>query len=358
MTDVVKMMKNLTEVDGVPGFEREVRQMMNDYLEPLSDEIVRDRLGGILGKKVGEADGPKILVAGHLDEVGWMVTYITEKGFLKIQALGGWWPHVMLGQKVRIKTRKGDHIGIIGSKAPHVLAPDDRNKVMQIKDMFIDIGARDRAHAQEMGLRAGDPVIPVSEFFEMRDGELWAAKALDNRAGCGVAVEVLRHLQDEQHPNIVYSGATVQEEVGLRGAQVMGQLVQPDIAFAVDVGLAYDTPGFEIYPASCNVGDGPLTMVFDASMIPHVGLRDLVMDTAEELGIHLQTDALAGGGTDAGKFHLSNIGCPSIVIGFATRYIHSHTAVMSRKDFEQAAALIAAVIKKLDKKTVEELHNY
>lgn len=358
MSDIVKMMKELTEVDGVPGFEREVRAKMNDYLAPLSDEIVRDRLGGILGKKVGQADGPKVLVAGHLDEVGWMVTYITKKGFLKFQQLGGWWPNVMLSQKVRIKTRKGDYIGIIGSKAPHVLTPEERNKVVPMKEMFIDIGARDREHAEEMGIRPGDAIIPVSEFFEMRGGELWAAKALDNRAGCGVAVEVLRQLQNEDHPNVVYSGATVQEEVGTRGAQIMGALVQPDIAFAIDVGLAYDTPGFEVYPASCNLDEGPLMMIFDASMVPHVGLRNLVMDTAEELGIKLQTDALAGGGTDAAKFHLSGIGCPSIVIGFATRYIHSHTAVMSRKDFEQAAQLVTAVIKKLDKKTVEELHNY
>ncbi|MBL0386414.1 M42 family metallopeptidase [Tumebacillus sp. ITR2] len=358
MSDVVKMMKDLTEVDGVPGFEREVREKMQGYLQPLSDEIVRDRLGGILGKKVGQADGPNILVAGHLDEVGWMVTYITDKGYLKFQSLGGWWPAVMLSQRVRIKTSNGDIIGIIGSKAPHVLTAEERGKVTEIKSMFIDIGARDKEDAERMGIRVGDPIIPVSDFFEMRDGEFWAAKALDNRAGCGVAIEVLNQLKDQDHPNVVFSGATVQEEVGLRGAQVMANLVQPDIAFAVDVGLAYDTPGFELYPASCNLGDGPLMMIFDASMVPHVGLRNLVMDTAKELGINLQTDALAGGGTDAGKFHLTGIGCPSIVIGFATRYIHSHTAIMARKDFEQAAELITAVIKKLDKKTVEELHLY
>lgn len=358
MDDTAKMMKALSEVDGVPGYEREVRAKVEEYLAPVSEEILKDRLGGVVGKKTGTADGPRVLVAGHLDEVGWMVTYVTEEGFLRFSPLGGWWTNVMLAQRVRVKGSKGDVVGIIGSKAPHILTPEERGKAVPIKDMFIDIGARDRADVEAMGIRPGDPITPAADFFEMRDGELWAGKALDNRAGVAVALQVLKLLQNESHPNVVYSGATVQEEVGTRGAATLANLVKPDIAIACDVGLAYDTPGFDNHPADCNVGDGPLVLLLDATMIPHAGLRHLVFDTAKELGINVQTDALTGGGTDAAKFHLNNIGCPSIAIGFATRYIHSHTAVMSRKDFEQAAELIAAVIKKLDSKTVEELHNY
>jgi putative aminopeptidase FrvX len=356
MDELERLIKDLSEADGLPGFEREVRAKMRDYLAPLSEEIVKDRLGGILGKKTGAADGPKILVAGHLDEVGFMVTFVTKNGFLRFQPLGGWWPQVMLAQRVKIKTREGEHIGIIGSKAPHVLTAEERNKVVPIKEMFIDIGASSREEVEEMGIRPGDPIVPLSSFFTMKEGELWAGKALDNRAGCALAVAVLSQLQNEEHPNIVYGGATVQEEVGIRGGQTLAHLVQPDIAFAFDVGLAYDTPGFEDYQASCSVGEGPLMMIYDATMVPHTGLRNLVMDTAEELDIPLQVDALAGGGTDAGKFHLSGNGVPSVVIGFATRYIHSHTAVLSRADFENAAQLMAAVIKKLDRQTVDELH--
>lgn len=357
MDELTKMLKELTELDGVPGFEKEVRMKMNEYLTPLSDEIVRDRLGGIVGKKVGQSNGPTVLLAGHLDEVGWMVSSISDKGFLRFHPLGGWSPSVMLAQRVKVKTHKGDYIGVIGSKPPHTLTAEERNKVVQIKDMFIDIGARNKAEVEEMGIRLGDPITPVSEFTTMRNGELWVGKALDNRAGCALAVEVLKRLQGEEHPNVVYSGATVQEEVGTRGAATLANLVKPDIAFALDVGLSYDTPGAESPNNSVSMGDGPLIFLYDTTMIPHVGLRNLVIDTAKEIGINLQVDVLTGGGTDAAKFHLSGSGCPSIALGFAPRYIHSHTAIMSRSDFEQAATLVTAVIKKLDHKTVEEILN-
>ncbi|HEU4964074.1 MAG TPA: M42 family metallopeptidase [Bacilli bacterium] len=356
MDATVKMIKELSELHGAPGFERDVRKKMEEYLLPLSDEVITDRLGGIVGKKTGEAQGPKIMLVGHLDEVGWMVTHVTKGGFLRIQPLGGWWPHVMLGQRVRIRTRKnGEHIGLIGSKAPHVLKVEDRAKVLEMKDMFIDVGAKSREEIEEMGIRPGDPITPEADFFEMRDGAFWAGKALDNRAGCALAVEVMKRLQEENHPNVVYSGATVQEEVGSRGAITISNLVNPDIAFALDVGIAYDTPGFELYPRDVKMDEGPLAMIFDAKMIPQVGLRDLVMDTAKELGIHLQVDALAGGATDGANTHIHGIGCPTIAMGFALRYIHTHTAMMSRKDFEQAADLVAAVIKKLDNKVLEEI---
>ncbi|GIO09159.1 putative aminopeptidase YsdC [Brevibacillus reuszeri] len=355
MDDTTKLIKELTEVDGVPGHEREVRKKMEQLLEPLSEQLLKDKLGGVLGKKAGAENGPKILLAGHLDEIGFMVTHITSKGYLRFIQLGGWWPHNILSQRVKVKTRKGEHLGIIGSKPPHALEKEEREKVMKLKDLYIDIGAKDEADAKAMGVRPGDWIVPASDFTTMRDGELWVAKALDNRAGCALAVEVLNRLQNTDHPNVVYAGATVQEEVGSRGAGTVAQLVDPDIAFALDVGIAYDTPGNESYPMTCNVGDGPLVMLFDATMIPHTGLRDLVMDTAEEIGINVQVDALAGGGTDAAKFHTNGIGCPSLVVGFATRYIHSHNSIMAKKDFEQAADLLVAVIKKLDRETIAAL---
>lgn len=359
MAELERMIKELSEADGAPGAEREVRELMRAHLEPLSDEILRDRLGGIVGKKTGQADGPKILMAGHLDEVGWIVTHATEKGFLKFQQAGSWWSHVMVAQRVRIKTRtKGDVIGIIGSKAPHVMTVEERTKVIPMKDLFIDVGAKNRDEIEAMGIRPGDAITPVSDFMTMRDGELFVGKALDNRAGCAMAIEVLKQFQGEDHPNVLYSGATVQEEIGMRGAQTLAHLVQPDIAFAFDVGVSYDTPGLESTNPQCVMGEGPVLFIYDASMVPHQGLRDLVIDTAKEIGVKLQFDSLAGGGTDAGKFHMTGIGCPSLVIGFATRYIHSHTAIMSRSDFENAVKLVKAVIKKLDKTTVEELHNY
>ena len=362
MTDrneLTKLMKDLSETDGVPGFEREVRLKMKEYLEPVSSEILQDRLGGIVGKKAGAENGPRILLAGHLDEIGWMVTHITDTGYIKFHQLGGWWSHVMLSQRVKIKSRKGDIIGLVGSKAPHALSAEERDKVQKQSDLFIDLGARDKAHAQEMGIRPGDWIVPVSEFMTMRDGELWAGKALDNRLGCALALEVMKRLEGEQHDNIVYGGATVQEEVGTRGAQVMANLVQPDIAFALDVGLAYDHPGYDTANLSpANVGGGPLIFIYDAHMIAHQGLRDLVMDTAEELGLPYQVQTMVAGGTDGAKFHLNGIGCPTLAFGFATRYIHSHTAVASAVDFENAVTLLTEVVKKLNRAKVDELQSF
>jgi putative aminopeptidase FrvX len=355
MDTTTEMMKELTEANGVSGFEHEVRAKMEKYLKPLAEELLHDRLGSVIGKKVGDANGPRILVAGHLDEVGFIVTHITDKGFLRFEALGGWWAHSVLAQRVTIQSRQGEYVGVIGAKAPHALTVEERTKVLPLKEMFIDVGAQSREEVAEMGIRLGDPIVPVSAFFTMRKGELWGGKALDNRAGCAVAVEVLKQLQGEVHPNVVYSGATVQEEVGLRGAETIANLIQPDLAFAIDVGLAYDTPGFEKAPSVCNVGEGPLLTLLDRTLIPHTGLRNWVIDVAEKLAIPLQYEVMTGGGTDGGKFHLAGIGCPTVVIGFPTRYIHSHNAIMSKQDFAQAVTLVVALIKKMDQATWSQI---
>lgn len=349
------LMKDLCETNGISGFEREVRNKLEQYLAPLADEILKDRMGGIVAKKTGEADGPRILLAGHLDEIGFMVTQITDKGFLRFQPIGGWWAHNVLSHRVTVQSRKGSYLGIIGSKSLHALEKDERNRLLDLKEMFIDIGARSREEVEEMGIRLGDPVVPVSDFTTLRNGEWWCGKALDNRAGCALGIEVLRQLNEEHHPNTVYVGATVQEEVGLRGAGALAKLVQPDIAFALDVGLAYDTPGFESLPGQADLEEGPMMFLLDHFMIGHGKLRDLVLDTAEELGIHVQLDALMGGGTDGGKFHLHGLGCPTVAIGFPTRYVHSHNTIMARRDFEEALRLVTAVVKKLDQAQLDEI---
>ena len=353
----LKMYEELTSANGIPGFEEPVRQVMRRYLEPLCDEIITDNLGSIAGVKRGKPGGPRIMVAGHLDEVGWIVTHITEKGFLKLQPVGGWWSQVMLSQRVKVLTRKGELIGVVGSKPPHILTQEERNKVVQIKDMFIDIGASSRDEAKEWGVRPGDPIVPLCDFHVMPNPKILLNKAWDNRAGCAAAIMVLEELQGQEHPNEVYAVGNVQEEVGLRGATTMANTIEPDIAFALDVGIANDVPGSD-EQVQGKMGEGPLIMIYDASMVPHRGLRDLVIDTAEELGIPLQFQSLAGGGTYAGKMHLHGRGVPSLAIGFATRYIHSHVSLIHRDDMENAAKLVAAVIKKLDAETVAQLKRY
>ncbi|MEJ9210235.1 M42 family metallopeptidase [Bacillus smithii] len=355
LDETLIMLKELTDAKGIPGNEREVREVMRKYIEPLSDEITTDHLGSLIAKKVGNEQGPKIMVAGHLDEVGFMVTQIDEKGFLRFQTVGGWWSQVMLAQRVTVVTNKGDITGIIGSKPPHILSPEARKKPVEIKDMFIDIGASSREEAMEWGVRPGDMVVPYFEFTVMNNDKMLLAKAWDNRIGLAIAIGVLKYLKDKKHENIVYGVGTVQEEVGLRGAKTAAQKIQPDIAFGVDVGIAGDTPGVSEKDAQSKMGKGPQIILYDASMVSHKGLRDFVTNVADELNIPYQFDAIAGGGTDSGSIHLTGQGVPTLSVTIATRYIHSHAALLHRDDYENAVKLIGEVILRLDREAVNKI---
>ncbi|UNT56797.1 MULTISPECIES: M42 family metallopeptidase [Lysinibacillus] len=352
----LQMFKDLTDANGIAGNERAPREVMKKYIAPYADTVETDNLGSVIAKKIGNENGPKIVVAGHLDEVGFMVTQIDDKGFIKFQTVGGWWSQVMLAQRVTITTRKGDEvIGVIGSKPPHILPADVRNKVVDIKDMFIDIGAASKDEVLEWGVRPGDMVTPYFEFNVMKNDKYLLAKAWDNRIGCAIAIDVMKALQNEKHPNILYSVGNVQEEVGLRGAKTTTHKIQPDIGFAVDVGVAGDTPGVTAKESTSKMGAGPQIVVYDASMVSHRGLREFVLDVADEHNIPYQFEAMAGGGTDAGSIHVTANGVPALSIGIATRYIHSHAGILHRDDYDNAVKLMVEVIKKLDRDAVNKI---
>lgn len=355
LDDTLVMLKELTDAHGIPAHEQQPREVMKKYISPYADEVTTDNLGSLIAKKVGQEDGPKIMIAGHLDEIGFMVTSIDDNGFLRFQTVGGWWEQVMLAQRVNVVTRNGIVPGVIGSKPPHILTPEARKKPVDKKDMFIDIGAISRREAEEFGVRPGDFVTPVCEFTVMKNEKFLMAKAWDNRIGCAIAIEVLRQLQNENHPNIVYGVGTVQEEVGLRGAKTSTYKIQPDIGFAVDVGIAGDTPGITEKEALSKAGKGPQLIMYDASMVAHRGLRDFVIDVAEQENIPYQMDFVPGGGTDSGSIHLTAQGVPALSITIATRYIHTHAAILHRDDFENAVKLIVEVVKRLDRNQVNEL---
>ncbi|GAE45934.1 peptidase [Mesobacillus boroniphilus JCM 21738] len=202
LDETLTMLKDLTDAKGIPGNEREPREVMKKYITPFADEVTTDGLGSLVAKKVGNENGPKIMVAGHLDEVGFMVTSIDDKGFIRFQTVGGWWSQVMLAQRVTIVTRKGEITGVIGSKPPHILPAEARKKPVDIKDMFIDIGASSRDEAKEWGVTPGDMVVPYFEFTVMNNEKMLLAKAWDNRIGCAIAIDVLKGLKDAEHPTL------------------------------------------------------------------------------------------------------------------------------------------------------------
>ncbi len=282
-----------------------------------------------------------------------LVKAITKEGYIKFLGLGGWWGHVVLGQRLIIRTRKGDVMGVVGSKPPHDLRDEDRRKVLELREMFIDVGATsDWDVRKKLDIRPGDSIVPDSKFTVMANPNLLLAKAWDNRIGCALAAETARQLKGVAHPNTLFAVATVQEEVGLRGAQTSAYKIQPDVGIALDVGIAHDTPGTE---GDERLGGGPLVVIYDASAIPNRRLVELVDDTARKLKLPLQYESVERGGTDAGRIHVNAEGVPSIAMGVASRYIHSHVSIIDRRDVDQTVKLLVALMKRLDRKTVDGL---
>jgi endoglucanase len=322
-------------------------------------EISSDGLGSlaVIHKGAGE-DAPKVMIAAHMDEVGFMVKHITKEGFLKFVSLGGWWEQVMLGQRVTVHAEKGDIVGVIGSKPPHILTAEERKKPVEKKDMFIDVGADDyKEVAETLGVRPGDFVTPECGFAAMGNKNYLLGKAWDNRAGCAIMAEALEALVGDGHPNTVCAVGTVQEEIGLRGAVTSANLLKPDVALVIDTTVAGGMPGVSGDVAPAKLGDGVAVTVYDASLVPNTALRDLAIETARKEKIKYQLAFSEGGGTDGGKIHLQGEGVPTLTLSLPTRYIHSHQSIIHYQDYREAVKLLTALVKRLDKRRCEAIRS-
>jgi endoglucanase len=348
------LLRDLTDAPGISGDEGGARQVMARYLKEFA-KLSSDKLGSLIGVKEGSSSSPRVLVAGHLDEIGFMVKEITEEGYIKFLPVGGWWGHVALGQRVWVMSSSGPVLGVVGSRPPHILSPKDREKVLEISDMYIDVGAMEKYDVKKkLGISVGDTIVPDSKFAIMNNRRMYMAKAFDNRVSCAIAIEILKRFQKTTHPNAIYVIGTAQEEIGSRGARTAAYQVDPDVAIIVDVSIARDNPPNKFDVAE-KFGGGPAILVYDAGMIPNQKLRRLVVRTAEENRIPYHLTSMERGGTDGAEIHKSRSGVPSIVIGIPTRYIHSHNSMIYRGDYDNTIKLIVAVIKKLNKKTVDSL---
>ncbi|RBW71432.1 M42 family metallopeptidase [Bacillus taeanensis] len=348
-SETLQLFKTLTELQGAPSFEQSVRHFMKGELEKYADELIQDNLGSIFGVKHGPENSPRVMVAGHMDEVGFMVTQITDNGMIRFQPLGGWWSQVLLAQRVQIMTDNGPIVGVIGSIPPHLLDEAKRKKPMEIKNMLIDIGADDREDAKRIGIRPGQQIVPICPFTPMANKKKILAKAWDNRYGCGLAIELLKELKGESLPNQLFSGATVQEEVGLRGAQTAANMIKPDIFYALDASPANDMSGSK--KEFGHLGKGALLRIYDRTMVTHRGIREFILDTAKTYNIPYQY-FISQGGTDAGRVHMSNHGVPSAVIGICSRYIHTSASMIHVEDYAAAKELLTTLVKTTDQNTL------
>ena len=350
----LKMLQELCDAPGVPGYEERIRAVIKKHLPP-GVRTSCDALGSLICEKTGSSDRPRIMIPGHMDEIGFMVKLVTDAGFLKFQPLGGWWDQVLLGQKVVVYGSKGPVSGVIGSKPPHILSPEERKKVVEKDDMFIDVGAADRKECERLGIRPGDPVVPAFSFERMANGKMLLAKAWDDRVGVGLFVSVLKRLRRLRHPNTVVGVGTVQEEVGTRGAKTAVHLVDPDVCFVAEVGISGDVPGIKPEEAQGKLGGGVQLCIHDSGMIPHIGLRDFVIDVAKKEKIPLQICSLSRGATDGRPIHLHKGGVPTVYLGVPARYIHTHAGIIHSDDYDAAVRLLTALCRRLDGKTLHRI---
>lgn len=356
-TKAVSLLQELTEAHSISGHEDEVRAIFVDELEGCG-ELSADKNGSVFCDAGGE--GPRVIVAGHMDEIGFLVQNITPDGFIQFLGIGGWWEHNLLSQRVEILTRSGEKvIGVVSSRPPHFLPEAQRRQVMTMDQMFIDVGAESRFDVLEnFGISLGDPIAPVSSFTSLGREDLFMAKAFDNRVGMAGAIQAGQILAASSHPNQLILCGTVQEEVGLRGAKTAATFSKPDVAIILEGPPADDTPGFSRADCQGKLGGGVQIRLFDPSAITNPRLAKLAIETAKEEKILHQVTVRRSGGTDAGAFHLANEGIPSIVLGVPARYIHSHNAIIDVNDYLQMLSLTIALVKRLDKETVDGLTAY
>lgn len=353
----ISLLRQLTEAHSVSGFEDEVRAIFHEELSGRGT-IGHDRLGSVYCQSSSPQEGPRILVAGHMDEVGFRVQAITSNGFLTFVPVGGWWGHNLLAQRVEIKTRSGRKItGVVASKPPHFLSKAERGKVQELDAMFIDVAASSKDEVAEWGIRVGDPIAPVSAFQATAHPDRYLAKAFDNRVGMAGAIEVGRELLGKTSANLVVAG-TVQEEVGLRGSRTLANELQPDVAIVLEGPPADDTPGQDLSVSQGVLGGGVQVRLHDPSAIMSPRLVDLALQVAESKGIAHQVTVRRSGGTDAGGFHLSNRGVPCVVLGVPARYIHSHNGVIELADYQAMVALTQGLVEELAQVGLDPLTSF
>lgn len=340
----LKWFQDLTQLDGVSGHEHMVANYLAKEYAQYADEILRDQLGSIVGlKKSKKENAPKVLVLGHMDEVGFLVKDITKTGVLKIHPVGGWFSQTLLAHRIRLTTRSDkQYVGTIGSIPPHMLSAEERKKPMEIDQMIVDVGAKDKDDVLSMGIQIGDMIVVQGEFVQIGEDRL-LAKAFDNRYGCVLGLDLLSSLQDQDLDFDLYVGASVQEEVGLRGAQTIAQMINPDLAVILDCSPANDALDEE---ALGKLGEGVLIRVMDGSMIANKEILYKFVDVCQAHDIKHQY-YYSNGGTDAGIVHKVHEGVKTLTCCVCARNIHTSSSILDIKDYLSAKE---ALIKFLDPK--------
>lgn len=355
--DVFSLLKKLSESVGPSGNEGSVRELVIDEMKRVADELRVDTLGNVVAVKKGSRGSGKLMLAAHMDEIGLFVSHIDDKGFLRILPIGGISERSLVYQRVLIRTRDGRlYRGVIGLKPPHVVKPEELRQIPEMKEFFIDVGAISREEVLNMGIRVGDIAVFDRELSALA-GDRVTGKAIDDRVGLAVMMKAFEVIESAELD--VYAVATVQEEVGLKGAEVAAYSITPDLALALDVTVASDFPGVPEHEWYTQLGKGPAIKVADgrsaSGLIAHPEIIKMLVSIAEELKIPHQVEVLAGGTTDASVIALNKEGVPAGVISIPSRYIHSPVEVIDLKDMLNAVKLTKAFAERVTYEWVSSL---
>ncbi len=335
------LIKELTDLNGVSGNEHEVREYIKSKINGLCDSIEVDTIGNIIAYKKGSSGRFKVMLSAHMDEVGFMVSGYTEKGLLKFKSVGGIDSRILPGKRVVIGKKRLK--GVIGAKPLHQQSADERERIAKIKDLYIDIGAETKEEAEKLA-SLGEFIAFDSDYVEFGK-DCIKAKALDDRVGCAVLMEALKYSFDFD----LYACFTVQEEVGLRGAQVAAFKIMPDVAIVLEGTTCSDVPEVKPYDFSTELGNGAALTLVDRTCYSDRKLVQFLYDTAVKNGIKVQYKQTTTGGNDAGQIQRTGIGVKTASISVPCRYIHSPVSVMSRSDFECVERLTLAALNEINR---------
>ncbi len=330
------LLKKLTEISGIPSREKEICEFIEGELSPYVDETKIDKMGNLVGLKKGSG-GPKIMLAAHMDQIGFIVSHVDDKGFLRVHPTGGFDPRTLMNQRVLVYGKK-TLPGVIGSKPIHVLSAEEKKKSLKITDYFVDLGLP--GDEVKENIEVGDMVTWGGEFSEI--GNMYCSRAMDDRIGVYIMLEAMKRLK--KHSATIYACATVQEEVGIRGATAAANEIQPDIGIALDVTIANDVPGSKPEEAVSIMGDGIAIKLMDNASISSYPLVKHFQKIGKDKDIKTQLEILPGGGTDAGAIWKVPGGAHVVTLSVPSRYVHSTVELVHKDDVQAGIDLLVAYL--------------
>ncbi len=342
LPEEIKLLEKLSNAFGPSGNEVEVAEILQKELEAYADETRVDKLGNIIFHHNGKEGYPKIMLAAHMDEVGFIVTFIEENGFLRFDTIGGIANIVLPGQRILLRGDKSFLKGVIGTKPPHLMTPEEQAKIIPKEDLFIDVGAENLSQAKEKGVDVGTTGVFDVEFTDLGDG-YYRGKALDDRAGCSVLAAVFKSLKDS--PYSVVAVGSVQEELGIRGAKTAAWQVDPDFGLALEGTFVSDVPTTRPDRVSSKIKGGPVVTIMDRTAFTHPHVLKTLIKVGRDEAIPFQFKQVPLGGTDAGAIHLTKAGVPSGTVAIPCRYIHGPASVMHIDDLTNAVRLVTGFVK-------------